>query len=66
MLMKLNPNMMPIMVASVDVDGLDIKEVSKYVKDEVITEFERIDGVASVDTMGILEESIGLTLDSEN
>ena len=65
MLMKLNPDMMPIMVASVDVDGLDIKEVSKYVKDEVITEFERIDGVASVDTMGILEESIGLTLDSE-
>ena len=65
MLMKLNPDMMPIMVASVDVDGLDIKEVSKYVKDEVIPEFERIDGVASVDTTGILEESIGVTLDSE-
>ena len=65
MLMKLNPDMMPIMVASVDVDGLDIKEVSKYVKDEVIPEFERIDGVASVDTMGILEESIGITLDNE-
>ncbi|MEG1871135.1 MAG: efflux RND transporter permease subunit, partial [Peptostreptococcaceae bacterium] len=65
MLMKLNPDMMPIMVASVDIDGLDIKSVSKYVEDEVIPEFERIDGIASVDTMGILEESIGVILDSD-
>ena len=65
MLMKINPDMMPIMIASVDINGLNINEVSKYVKDKVIPEFERIDGVASVDTSGLLEESIGVTLDSK-
>ncbi len=62
-LMKMNPNMMPIMVASIDINNKDIKETSKIVKKEVIPSFERIDGVASVDTMGILEESIKMTLD---
>lgn len=62
-LMKMNPDMMPIMVASIDINNKDIKETSKIVKKEVIPSFERIDGVASVDTMGILEESIKMTLD---
>ena len=62
-LMKMNPDMMPIMVASIDINNKDIKETSKRVKKEVIPSFERIDGVASVDTMGILEESIKMTLD---
>lgn len=62
-LMKMNPDMMPIMVASIDINNKDIKETSKIVKKEVIPGFERIDGVASVDTMGILEESIKMTLD---
>ena len=62
-LMKMNPDMMPIMVASIDINNKDIKEASKIVKKEVIPSFERIDGVASVDTMGILEESIKMTLD---
>ena len=55
-LMKLNPNMMPIMIASVDVNDMDIKEVSKYVQDEIVPEFERIDGVASVDATGLVED----------
>lgn len=62
-LMKMNPDMMPIMVASIDINNKDIKETSNIVKKEVIPSFERIDGVASVDTMGILEESIKMTLD---
>ena len=62
-LMKMNPDMMPIMVASIDINNKDIKETSKIVKKEVIPSFERIDGVASVDIMGILEESIKMTLD---
>ncbi|XTR38753.1 efflux RND transporter permease subunit [Paraclostridium tenue] len=62
-LMKMNPDMMPIMVASIDINNKNIKEASKIVKKEVIPSFERIDGVASVDTMGILEESIKMTLD---
>ncbi len=62
-LMKMNPDMMPIMVASVDINNKNIKETSKIVKDEIIPEFERIDGVASVDATGLLEETLKITLD---
>lgn len=62
-LMKMNPDMMPIMVASVDINDCNIKEASKIVETEVIPTFERIDGVASVDATGLLEESIEITLD---
>lgn len=64
-LMKLNPNMMPIMIASVDVNDMDIKEVSKYVQDEVVPEFERIDGVASVDTTGLVEEEVHVNINQQ-
>lgn len=62
-LMKMNPDMMPIMVASVGINNSNIKETSKIIKDEVIPSFERIDGVASVDATGIIEETIKITLD---
>lgn len=65
MMMKLNPDMLPVMVASVDVSGLDAKEVTKVVKEEVIPEFERIDGVASVSTTGLVEEKLKIQLDDE-
>ena len=62
-LMKMNPDMMPIMVASVDINNKNIKEASNIVKKEIIPSFERIDGVASVDAMGVIEESVKVTLD---
>ena len=34
-LMQLNPDMMPVMTLSVDVDSMNIEEVSKYVNDEI-------------------------------
>ena len=64
-LMKLNPNMMPIMIASVDVNDMDIKEVSKYVQDEIVPEFERIDGVASVDATGLVEEEVHVNINQQ-
>lgn len=65
MLMKINPDMLPIVIASVDMDGMDIKEVSKYVEKEIIPEFERVNGVASVSTTGLVEESIQISLNEE-
>ncbi|MDU6481750.1 MAG: efflux RND transporter permease subunit [Paeniclostridium sordellii] len=62
-LMKMNPDMMPIMVASVDINNKNIKEASNIVKKDIIPSFERIDGVASVDAMGVIEESVKVTLD---
>ena len=42
-LIKINPDMMPVMVASVDIDGRDITETSKIVSDTILPEFERIE-----------------------
>ncbi len=62
MLMKISPDMLPIMVASVDVNNMDIKQVSTYVQDTVLPALERIDGVASVDTSGLIKEQLTVTL----
>jgi multidrug efflux pump subunit AcrB len=58
MLMRLNPDMLPIMIASVDVEGMDIIEISQMVKQDIIPELESITGVASVSGEGLLEEKI--------
>lgn len=65
MMMKINPDMLPVMVASVDVKGLDVKGVTKTVKEDVIPEFERIDGVASVSTIGLVEEKLKIQLEDK-
>lgn len=63
-LMKINPDMMPVMVASVDADGMDRVAVSELVNN-LMPGLERIDGVASISTTGILEEELGITLNQK-
>lgn len=63
MLMKLNPDMMPIMVLSIDIKDKDIKEVTKYVNDEIAPKFERIDGVASITVDGLVRDELRISLD---
>ena len=46
--MKISPDMLPVMVASVDMDGMDVKEISAFADETVRPAFERIDGVATV------------------
>lgn len=64
-MMQINPDMLPVMVASVDIEGKTLEETSQIVTDTVIPTLERVDGVASIDSMGILEKQIGVTLNQE-
>ena len=57
-IMKLNPNMMPAMIAAVDMEGADSIELSEYVEESLAPELEGVDGVASVTTMGVVEETV--------
>ena len=65
MLMKLNPDMLPIQVLSVDMDGMDIKELSHFIENDISPYLERIDGVATVDTVGLVEDYIDIQLNQE-
>ena len=62
--MKLNPDSMPVMILSVDVKGMDIKELSNYVSENVVPKLERTNGVGSVSVTGLLEEKIQINLDN--
>lgn len=64
-IMKINPDMMPIMIAAVGVEGMDTLEVSDYANDELIAEIESVEGVASVSGTGIIKESIQVVLNQE-
>ena len=64
-IMKLNPDMLPVMIAAVGVDGMDTADVSTYVQDSVMPELESIEGVASVSATGLLEESVNVIIRQE-
>ena len=36
MLRKISPDMLPVMVASVDMDGMDVKEISAFADETVM------------------------------
>ena len=57
-IMKLNPNMLPVMIAAVSVEGMDRAEVSAYIEEQIVPEVESIEGVASVSTTGIINEQV--------
>ncbi len=59
---KMNPDMLPIMIAAVDSKDMDISQVSLFARDTVIPELESVEGVASVEGTGLVEETIEVTL----
>lgn len=58
MIMKLNPDMLPVMIAAVEIDGMEATEVTDYVKNHLQAELESVAGVASVSTTGNITESV--------
>ena len=62
-LMKINPDLLPIMVLAVDSDSMARQELSEFTTSTVIPALERVDGVASVSGSGLLERQIRIELD---
>lgn len=61
-IMKLNPDMLPIMIAAVEAEDMDNLEISDYTEKDLIPEIESVEGVASVTGTGLVEESVQVTL----
>ena len=57
-IMKLNPDMMPVMVTAMDSDKLSNTELSELINDKIVPSLEVVDGVASVSSTGLVTEQI--------
>ncbi len=64
-IMKLNPDMLPVMIAAVGYEGMDTAQVSEYTQNTVLPELESIEGVASASATGLLEESVHVIIRQE-
>ena len=64
-IMKMNPDMMPVMVAAVEIKDMKDTEVTDYVTNEIEPEIESIAGVASVSTTGNITESVDVLIQQE-
>lgn len=65
MIMQLNPDMLPVVIASVDMEGKSADELSAFVDETVMPKVESIEGVASVTSIGMTENRINVTIDDE-
>ena len=64
-IMKLNPDMMPIMVAALDYKDKDPAEVTKLVEQNIIPELESVNGVASVNESGAVKNQIDVIIQQD-
>ena len=64
-IIKMNPDMMPVMVAAVEVKDMESTEITDYVTNEIEPEIESIAGVASVTTTGNITESVDVLIQRE-
>ena len=63
--LKINPSMIPVMVAAVSREGTDVYALSDLVTDELTGKLEGVTGVASVTASGALTRQAHVILDQE-
>lgn len=63
--MKINPDMLPVMIAAVGGKDMSAAEITDLTNDTIVPELESIEGVASVSGMGLLEESVNVIIRQE-
>ncbi len=61
--LKINPSMLPVMVAAVSMDGMDTVELTQYLDESLLHKLEGITGVARVSTSGSVVQQLHVVLD---
>ncbi len=64
-ILKINPNMLPVMVSAVSMEGMDTVALSSFVEDTLLAELEGTAGVASISTSGVIEENLNVVISEE-
>ena len=64
-IIKMNPSMLPVMIAAVECEGMDTKELSRFMDETVQTKLEGIEGVASLDVSGMRMEQVNVVVHAD-
>ena len=64
-IMEISLDMLATMYVAVEVDGYDIYQLTDFVNNDVIPYISRVDGVASITTVGLVEQSIQVELNQD-
>jgi len=62
MIIKMNPNLMPIVIAAVEMKGASTTELTRIMEEEIQLKLEGIDGVASLSVSGMRREQINVVI----
>ena len=63
--LKINPTMLPVEMAAVSSEDMDVAELSEFVESTLTNKLEGITGVASVSVNGILKRQMNVILSQE-
>ena len=64
-IMKINPDMMPIIVAAVDCDNMNAYELAEKLDTDILPDIESVEGVASVTTSGETTQQIDVIIQQD-
>lgn len=65
MIMKLNPNMMPVMVTAASTENMEDAESADFIEEKIIPEIKSVSGVASVSATGLIENYVDVSISQE-
>ena len=63
--MKISMDMMPVVTAAVGMDDKSSGEVSQFTKDNLQSQLEGVEGVASVSAMGMVDDNVQIVLSQD-
>ena len=64
-ILRINPSMLPVEVAAVEMAGMGISELGQFANDTLIPELEGVSGVASISSYGLLEEQVEVLINED-
>lgn len=64
-IMEISADMLATQYLAIGMDDMPMEQLSQFVEEEIVPSFERVDGVASVSTLGMIEKTIQIELDEK-
>ncbi len=63
--LKINPSLLPVMVAAVSMDGKDNVQLTQFLDDALMNKLEGVAGIARISTSGTITQQLHVVLDQQ-